>query len=191
MIYGDNQKTTQVIAVYSNDYSMLDFNIEQQTKLNNYAEDKNGILYINGEKLNELGLNIKLNDNLTKLANGLQKNLFSIQGGSITYSYSVYDVIKTPDIQVISQAGNLYAYCINNPTRYIDPIGLFSWGNVGEATVKGAIVGAAEGVIMGAATGGTATVFTLTLPAATAGGILGGIGGAVAGFVQGILDELW
>ncbi len=34
------------------------------------------------------------------------------------------DAIKQPDIQAISQANNLYVYCLNNPILLVDPTGL-------------------------------------------------------------------
>ena len=36
------------------------------------------------------------------------------------YSYA-------PDITAVMQSGNLYAYCVNSPLRYIDPTGKLAW----------------------------------------------------------------
>ncbi|MBQ9940281.1 MAG: hypothetical protein IJO74_01935, partial [Clostridia bacterium] len=39
---------------------------------------------------------------------------------------------KIPDTNAIAQSSNLYAYCMNNPVKYIDPSGLSSEERLGE-----------------------------------------------------------
>ena len=82
--------------------------------------------------------------------------------GNMIYGDKEYeeDEIKQPDIQAISQASNLYMYCLNNPLKYADPSGesyALAWGGstwwiagvdgplpIGEAVyVGGALVAAA------------------------------------------------
>ncbi len=45
---------------------------------------------------------------------------------------------KIPDINAIMQSNNLYAYCMNNPVKYIDKLGLDAgdWFTTEEAAAK-------------------------------------------------------
>jgi len=80
---------------------------------------------------------------------------------------------------------NLYTYCGDNPVIFFDPYGLFSW-DTGDAvgyTVAGAAVGAA--------TGGTLTVGSCTLPGWVAGAIVGGGGYVIAWGVSNTWDAIF
>ncbi|MBI9018885.1 MAG: hypothetical protein JEZ07_16665, partial [Phycisphaerae bacterium] len=73
---------------------------------------------------------------------------------------------------------NQYAYCVNNPVNYIDPLGLgfLRWArNTAIGAASGAVSGAISGAVVGFCTGGPA--------GALAGAAAGAIGGAVVGAV--------
>lgn len=119
------------------------------------------------------------------MINKLLENPIDIPFVKIPYSYVVYDVIRIPKINAITQSINLYTYCGNNPIIYFDPSGYGFWrsvGNVAKSTVKGAVVGAGAGAVGGAFFDGVGA-----LPGALAGGATG----AVGGLIEGVLDEIW
>jgi hypothetical protein len=66
-----------------------------------------------------------------------------------------------------------YAYCRNNPLKYVDPSGHFSFVSFGLAILYGALIGAAVGGIMAAVSGGD------VLAGITQGAISGAISGAM------------
>jgi RHS repeat-associated protein len=68
------------------------------------------------------------------------------------------------------QSLNRYAYCMNNPLRYVDPSGHF-WGAFFAAIVWGALIGAAVGGFVAAAQGGD--VVQGIIQGATTGAISG------------------
>jgi RHS repeat-associated protein len=76
---------------------------------------------------------------------------------------------------------NIYGYCVNNPIRYTDPLGLNSWG----ATIAGTVAGVTVGIVLTAiymasvpATGGTSLAGAVFVNAG-----IGAISGAVTNYV--------
>ena len=181
MIYGDEPQIIKVVA-YPKDYGMIDLNIEHYSQNNDFAINKENVLYINAKCSCQLGLNIKLNNNLTVFINDLQENLFNMQGDNATCFYSVYDVIIPPDISAITQASNLYVYAVNNPILYIDPS-----GEGAKDVFKSMLSGAITGGLGGACAGGSASLGTLTVPSWVAGAVVGG----VCGLIDGLINEMF
>ncbi len=73
------------------------------------------------------------------------------------------------------QSLNRYAYCMNNPLKYVDPSGNFFWVPFAIAILKAAAIGAAMGAVMGG-----------IMAAATGNNIMQGVlQGAVSGAVSG------
>ena len=115
MIYGDEQKAERIIVSQSKYWDIKMLNVERQD-LGNI-----GITSIDGEKLETLGANLVLNNVETVLINNILKDP--------TKFYSVYEIVRVPNINAIIQANNLYVYTGNNPLMYSDKNGEF-WGQV-------------------------------------------------------------
>jgi len=84
-----------------------------------------------------------------------------------------------------SQNFNRYAYCLNNPLRYVDPNGELWW----EAAIVGAIIGTFSNAAAQVMSGNVNTSGQFWV-AAGIGAISGGLGGA-AGFETGEIVSKW
>jgi RHS repeat-associated protein len=71
------------------------------------------------------------------------------------------------------QSLNRYAYCMNNPLKYVDPSGHFGWAAFGLFILYGALIGAAAGGMIAAIQGGN------VWQGITQGAITGAISGAM------------
>ena len=106
MIYGDNQKIENVIAVKEEFATIL----YDENKVSVELNDEN-TLTINENLLGMINLSLRENSALTDELNA-------------TYNaYSAFEVIKKPDFEAIMQSTNLYMYCIGNPMNFMDPSG--------------------------------------------------------------------
>ena len=113
--------------------------------------------------------------------------------GLINMNGRMYDPIMSSFLSVdqfvqspsSSQNFNRYAYCLNNPLRYVDPSGEVLW----EAVVVGAIIGAFSNTAMQVMSGNVNNSGQFWI-AAGIGAISGGLGGA-AGYEAGLGAAMW